>query len=141
MELKLTLVYLYIYIYIYIYIFVFVNALTTILTVSFSVINANTSTNGVNNLPERSISLKRERDTKSIEDHQRQDINIRPKLATLSDPLTPDHSINWTSLLLVTMGRSGSTFTSAIISHHEDVFYTSEPLHDVGKDIYNEVIS
>ncbi|GFO30759.1 sulfotransferase [Plakobranchus ocellatus] len=48
---------------------------------------------------------------------------------------------NKSSLLVVTMGRSGSTFTSAIISHHKDVFYTSEPLHAVGKDIYNEEIS
>ncbi|GFS27723.1 carbohydrate sulfotransferase 3 [Elysia marginata] len=67
---------------------------------------------------------------------------IRDKLPALdSDHLGLGLDNNQSSLLLVTMGRSGSTFTSAIISHHEDVFYTSEPLHAVGKDIYSEVIS
>ncbi|XP_012940443.1 carbohydrate sulfotransferase 1 isoform X2 [Aplysia californica] len=32
-------------------------------------------------------------------------------------------------ILLITYGRSGSTFTSAIISHPNSVFYTAEPLH------------
>lgn len=48
---------------------------------------------------------------------------------------------NQSSLLLVTMGRTGSTFTSAIISHHQDVFFTNEPLHGEEKDIYYDDIS
>ncbi|XP_059149649.1 carbohydrate sulfotransferase 1-like [Physella acuta] len=37
----------------------------------------------------------------------------------------PQHQV-----LLMTYGRSGSSFTSALISHHPDVFFTFEPLFE-----------
>ncbi|XP_059158396.1 carbohydrate sulfotransferase 1-like isoform X2 [Physella acuta] len=41
-------------------------------------------------------------------------------------------------VLLMTYGRSGSSFTSALISHHPDVFFTFEPLYVVMRQIEAE---
>ncbi|RUS87253.1 hypothetical protein EGW08_005005, partial [Elysia chlorotica] len=84
---------------------------------------------------ERTLSSEEQKHLEHIQRDLTQNANSHQKLNR------QDVSRNRTSLLLVTSGRSGSTFTSAIISHHEDVFYTSEPLHHIGNDIYNEVVS
>ncbi|CAL1541901.1 unnamed protein product [Lymnaea stagnalis] len=41
-------------------------------------------------------------------------------------------------VLLLTYGRSGSSFTSALISHHPDVFFTFEPLYVIVKELHAE---
>ena len=55
-------------------------------------------------------------------------VGVAVTTASPSRPATPTPTDGRHQVLLVTMGRSGSSFTSAIVQKPDDVFYFFEPL-------------